>query len=93
MENPLKRYEVTFKPDKTIFEVSEYNYDTLAARMRELAFLNKGIRINLTDKRQKDEKGMMCMYYSYYSEGGLKTVEFLDRNRESLIPDVIYFEA
>ena len=85
--------EVTFKPDKTIFEVSEYNYDTLAARMRELAFLNKGIRINLTDKRQKDEKGN-DVYNSYYSEGGLKEfAEFLDRNRESLIPDVIYFEG
>ena len=85
--------EVTFKPDKTIFEVSEYNYDTLAARMRELAFLNKGIRINLTDKRQKDEKGN-DVFNSYYSEGGLKEfAEFLDRNRESLIPDVIYFEG
>jgi len=85
--------EVTFKPDKTIFEVSEYNYDTLAARMRELAFLNKGIRINLTDKRQKDEKGN-DLFNSYYSEGGLKEfAEFLDRNRESLIPDVIYFEG
>ena len=85
--------EVTFKPDITIFEVSEYNYDTLAARMRELAFLNKGIRINLTDKRQKDEKGN-DVFNSYYSEGGLKEfAEFLDRNRESLIPDVIYFEG
>ena len=85
--------EVTFKPDKTIFEVSEYNYDTLAARMRELAFLNKGIRINLTDKRQKDETGN-DVFNSYYSEGGLKEfAEFLDRNRESLIPDVIYFEG
>ncbi|MGB1507522.1 MAG: DNA topoisomerase subunit B, partial [Crocinitomicaceae bacterium] len=85
--------EVTFKPDKTIFEVSEYNYDTLAARMRELAFLNKGIRINLTDKRQKDEKGN-DVFNSYHSEGGLKEfAEFLDRNRESLIPDVIYFEG
>ncbi len=85
--------EVTFKPDKTIFEVSEYNYDTLAARMRELAFLNKGIRINLTDKRQKDENGN-DVFNSYHSEGGLKEfAQFLDRNRESLIPDVIYFEG
>ncbi|MBL6660816.1 MAG: DNA topoisomerase (ATP-hydrolyzing) subunit B [Crocinitomicaceae bacterium] len=85
--------EVTFKPDKTIFEVSEYNYDTLAARMRELAFLNKGIRINLTDKRQKDEKGN-DVFNCFYSEGGLKEfAKFLDRNRESLIPDVIYFEG
>jgi DNA gyrase subunit B len=85
--------EVTFLPDKDIFEVTEYNYDTLAARMRELAFLNKGIRIELTDKRNKDEKGQ-DIFNSYYSEGGLREfAEFLDRNRESLIPDVIYFEG
>ncbi|MCH1480231.1 MAG: DNA topoisomerase (ATP-hydrolyzing) subunit B [Crocinitomicaceae bacterium] len=85
--------EVTFLPDRDIFEVTEYNYDTLAARMRELAFLNKGIRIELTDKRNKDEKGQ-DIFNSYYSEGGLREfAEFLDRNRESLIPDVIYFEG
>ncbi|MBG39539.1 MAG: DNA topoisomerase (ATP-hydrolyzing) subunit B [Cryomorphaceae bacterium] len=85
--------EVTFLPDENIFEVKEYNYDTLAARMRELAFLNKGIRIDLTDKRHKDEKGEL-IHNSYYSEGGLKEfAQFLDRNRESLIPDVIYFEG
>ncbi len=85
--------EVTFLPDQDIFEVKEYNYDTLAARMRELAFLNKGIRIDLTDKRHKDEKGDL-IHNSYYSEGGLKEfAQFLDRNRESLIPDVIYFEG
>ena len=49
--------EVTFKPDGTIFEYTEYNYDTLAARMRELAFLNKGITITLTDKRNVDDEG------------------------------------
>jgi DNA gyrase subunit B len=85
--------EVTFLPDRDIFEVTEYNYDTLAARMRELAFLNKGIRIGLTDKRNQDEKGA-DIFNSYYSEGGLREfAEFLDRNRESLIPDVIYFEG
>jgi DNA gyrase subunit B len=85
--------EVTFKPDLSIFEVSEYNYDTVAARMRELAFLNKGIRINLTDKRHKDEDGK-DVFNSYYSEGGLQEfAQYLDRNRESLITDVIYFEG
>ena len=49
--------EVTFLPDTSIFEVAEYNYDTLAARMRELAFLNKGITINLTDLRETDDEG------------------------------------
>ena len=85
--------EVTFKPDDSIFEVSEYNYDTLAARMRELAFLNKGITITLTDKRRVDEKGENPGD-RFYSEGGLKEfAQYLDRNRESLIPEVIYFEG
>ena len=92
-ESTANGTEVTFLPDRDIFEVTEYNYDTLAARMRELAFLNKGIRIELTDKRNKDEKGQ-DIFNSYYSEGGLREfAEFLDRNRESLIPDVIYFEG
>jgi len=85
--------EVTFLPDSSIFEVHEYNYDTLAARMRELAFLNKGITINLTDLRDTDDDGK---HFSevFHSEGGLREfAEYLDRNRESLIPDVIYFEG
>jgi DNA gyrase subunit B len=84
---------VTFKPDSTIFEDTVYNYDTLAARMRELAYLNKGIRITLTDLREKDDNGN---YFStqFYSEGGLKEfVQYLDRNRETLVQDVIYFEG
>lgn len=85
--------EVTFTPDPTIFEFTEYNFDTLAARMRELAFLNKGITITLTDKRQLDENGTHpCT--TYFSEGGLKEfASYLDRNREALISDVIYFEG
>ncbi|HNR85709.1 MAG TPA: DNA topoisomerase (ATP-hydrolyzing) subunit B [Taishania sp.] len=84
---------VTFKPDASIFEDTVYNYDTLAARMRELAYLNKGIRITLTDLREKDDNGN---YNStqFYSEGGLKEfVQYLDRNREALVQDVIYFEG
>lgn len=84
---------VTFKPDTTIFENTEYNYDTLAARMRELAFLNKGIKITLTDLRHKDEKGGFIANV-YFSEGGLREfAAYLDRNREKLIQDVIYFEG
>ena len=85
--------EVTFTPDATIFEFTEYNFDTLAARMRELAFLNKGITITLTDKRQLDDNGAHpCT--TYFSEGGLKEfASYLDRNREALITDVIYFEG
>jgi DNA gyrase subunit B len=85
--------EVTFKPDGTIFENTEYNYDTLAARMRELAFLNKGITITLTDLRSLDENGKPVSTI-YHSEGGLREfAQYLDRNREALIPDVIYFEG
>jgi DNA gyrase subunit B len=85
--------EVTFKPDESIFESTEYNFDTLAARMRELAFLNKGITITLTDKRVKDEEGNHPST-RYFSEGGLREfAQYLDRNREALIQDVIYFEG
>lgn len=84
---------VTFQPDDSIFEVTKFNYDTLAARMRELAFLNKGIRITLTDERFPDDEGKFQTEL-FYSEGGLREfAEYLDRNRESLIPDVIYFEG
>lgn len=85
--------QVTFKPDGTIFEFTEYNYDTLAARMRELAFLNKGITITLTDLRNFDEKGEPISNI-FHSEGGLREfAKYLDRNREALISDVIYFEG
>lgn len=85
--------EVTFSPDETIFESVIYNFDTLAARMRELAFLNKGIKISLTDLRELDEEGKSPTT-QFYSEGGLQEfAQYLDRNRESLIPDVIYFEG
>jgi DNA gyrase subunit B len=85
--------EVTFLPDDTIFESTEYNYDTLAARMRELSFLNKGITITLTDLRTTDEDGKHISNV-FHSEGGLKEfAQYLDRNRESLISDVIYFEG
>jgi DNA gyrase subunit B len=85
--------EVTFKPDASIFDVTEYNYDTLAARLRELAFLNKGITITLQDLRDLNENGEP-RNDKFYSEGGLQEfAQYLDRNREPLIPDVIYFEG
>lgn len=85
--------EVTFTPDKTIFDYSEYNFDTISARMRELAFLNKGITITLTDKRQVDDNGKHTIV-TFHSEGGLREfAQYLDRNREALISDVIYFEG
>ena len=85
--------EVTFVPDLTIFEVSEYNYDILAARMRELAFLNKGITITLTDLRHADDDGKHVTE-TFHSEGGLKEFAlYLDRNREGLLSEVVYFEG
>ncbi|MBL7472601.1 DNA topoisomerase (ATP-hydrolyzing) subunit B [Robertkochia sediminum] len=85
---------VTFKPDPEIFKQTlEYNYDTLASRMRELAFLNKGIRITLTDRRNTDEKGEF-LGEEFYSEEGLKEfIKFLDGNREPLIEEVISMEG
>src|ERR1035437_10148519 len=85
--------EVTFMPDDTIFIVHEYNYSTLASRIRELSFLNKGIRLTLTDLREKDEAGK-SVTETFYSEGGLKEfVRYIDANRERLMEDVIYMEG
>jgi len=85
--------EVQFKPDTSIFEVTEYNYDTLANRMRELAFLNKGIKITLEDRRNQDDDGNNISD-SFFSEGGLKEfVEFLDESRERLISEPIYMDG
>lgn len=84
---------VTFKPDDSIFTVTEYNYETLAARMRELAYLNKGVKITLIDERIQDEKGN-AKTEIFYSEGGLKEfVLYLDQNREPLIEEPIYCET
>jgi DNA gyrase subunit B len=85
--------EVTFKPDLSIFNAGEYNYDTLATRMRELTYLNKGIRITLTDRRSKDDNGAFRSEL-FYSEGGLREfVEYLDMNREKLLDQVICIEG
>ena len=85
---------VTFKPDPDIFQqILEYNYDTLAQRMRELSFLNKGITINLTDKRRKDEEGNFVKEKFYSDEGLKEYIRFLDSNREAIIEDVISMEG
>ena len=85
---------VTFKPDHEIFQQSlEYNYDTLANRLRELAYLNKGLTITLEDKRVTEENGAF-KGETFYSEEGLKEfIRFLDSNREMLIGDVISMEG
>ena len=85
--------EVWFKPDGTIFHDTIYHYDVLAARMRELAFLNRGITISLSDLRREDEEGNPVSE-TFYSEGGLKEfVEFIDETRERLTESVIYMEG
>jgi DNA gyrase subunit B len=85
--------KVQFKPDASIFTITEYNYDTLAARMRELSYLNRGIRITISDNRNRDENGM-AFTEMFYSEGGLREfVSFLDKTRQPLIPEVIYMEG
>ncbi len=86
---------VTFKPDNSIFTLTtEYKYDILATRLRELAFLNKGIHLSLTDKRQKDEHGN-SVTEQFYSEEGLKEfVKYLDATRgEPIIESVIYIDT
>jgi len=83
---------VTFTPDTSIFTVLEYNYTTLANRMRELSFLNKGISITLIDEREKDENGSP-LSETFYSQGGLREfVLYLDDAKEKIIDEPIYME-
>ena len=84
---------VTFQPDLSIFQVSEYNFDTLAARLRELAYLNKGIRLSLTDERRVSDDGSHPTEVFYSDLGLVEFVKFLDGTRLPLIEDVIYMEG
>jgi len=85
---------VTFKPDPQIFtQTLEYNYETLSLRMRELAYLNKGIKISIVDKRQKDENGEFVSEEFLSKEGLKEFIRFLDETRESIIGDVISMEG
>ncbi|MCQ2208767.1 MAG: DNA topoisomerase (ATP-hydrolyzing) subunit B [Paludibacteraceae bacterium] len=84
--------KVTFLPDDTIFTVHEYKYDILSGRLRDLAYLNAGVRITLTDKRPLDDGTFRSDVF--YSEKGLSEfVEYLDSLREHLIPDVIHINT
>ncbi len=84
---------VTFHPDPTIFQVSEFSFDTLATRLRELSFLNKGITLTLTDERHTNDDGSF-VHEVFHSELGLvEFVRYLDGNRQSLIEEVIYMEG
>ena len=90
----LRGTTITFKPDAEIFNIStEYKFDTLAARLRELAYLNKGIKLSLTDERETNEDGTFPVEH-FHSEGGLKEfVKYLDGTREPIIPEPIYLDG
>ncbi len=84
---------ITFKPDDTIFTVTEYDYNTLAVRLRDLAFLNAGITLTLTDMRNMDENETPRQEVFYSKEGLREFVEYIDSNKESLINDVIHLNT
>jgi DNA gyrase subunit B len=85
---------VIFHPDPEIFTITtEYKYETLASRLRELSFLNKGIRLTLTDEREQNEDGTY-LTEEFFSEGGLREfVKYLDGTRPAIIPEPIYVEG
>ena len=85
---------ISFLPDETIFtQTTTFNFDTLASRLRELAFLNKGIRLKITDYRELDDSGNPISE-TFYSEEGIKEfVRLLDENRQPIIEKVIYIET
>ena len=85
--------KVTFLPDKTIFSDTVYHFDILVARLRELAFLNKGINLSITDRRRKEKSGEF-VNEQFYSEGGLKEfVTFIDSTRDSILDDVVHIDG
>jgi DNA gyrase subunit B len=87
---------ITFTPDAGLFITTEYHYEILATRLRELSFLNKKIRLTITDKREQteDDENGGFKFEEFYSEEGLKEfVDLLDQNREKLIEDVIYIHV
>lgn len=84
---------VTFQPDLSIFQASEYNFDTLATRLRELAYLNKGIKLTLTDERHTNEDGSFVSETFYSEKGLVEFVKYLDGTRVPIMEDVIYMEG
>ena len=85
--------EITFVPDESIFITTTYDFNILSSRLRELAFLNKGIVLSITDYREKDESGNF-LYQEFYSEHGLKDfINYLDATREKLMPEPIAIEG
>jgi len=94
---------ITFTPDTEIFQIRDFNYETLASRLRELAFLNRGITLTITDKRELEETNgngngneeeAEYRHDTFYSEEGLKEfVNFLDATRDKIIEDTIHMET
>ena len=84
---------VHFKPDNTIFITEVYDINILAARLRELAFLNKGIELTLIDERETDDDGKFIQEVFYSTRGLVDFIEYLDETREKLIPEPIYMEG
>jgi len=89
----LRGTEVTYTPDAQIFELKEYNYETIANRMRELSYLNKGITITVEDKRNQDEQGNNINDVFHSTEGLKEFVNYLDEAREPIMSDVICMEG
>jgi len=92
----IRGTKIHFKPDNSVFTFLNKSFlvaQDLNTRMRELAYLNRGINITLTDDRNKDENGI-AFFENFYSEGGLREfVAYLDKTRQSIIPEVIYMEG
>jgi DNA gyrase subunit B len=84
---------ITFVPDKDIFTTVDFNYEILASRLRELAFLNKGVKLIITDLRELDENGQPLSETFFSSEGLREFVRYLDQNREILTEEVIYLDT
>lgn len=85
--------EVTFKSDNSIFIVEKFDYDILSSRLRELAFLNKGITLTLTDEREANENGQFNSDVFFSRDGLSDFIDYLDANREKLIPEPICMEG
>lgn len=84
---------VTFKPDNTIFITEKYDYEILSSRLRELAFLNKGITLTITDEREKNEAGNFVSDIFCSQNGLLDFIDYLDANREKLMAEPISIEG
>lgn len=85
--------QVTFKSDNSIFIVEKFDYEILSSRLRELAYLNKGITLTLTDEREKDDSGNFISDIFFSKDGLSDFIGYLDANREKLIPDPICMEG